>query len=142
METLSLSKLQNKNVFATNGLENEDVVKSIMSAYLHEVLPVIDKFYNAVVYNDYKLLPVLSARLRPYFQALDICTDPLEAMERTEELANDHRSIQRLYFKVKSLCEGGIDIVRSTMVRIETRNLANQEIENVKFTISNHPVEG
>lgn len=128
MATLSIPKsLQGNAAFVGQGLDNEDVVKSLMNIYSHEVLPVIDKFYQAVVYNDYKLLPSLSMRLRPYFQTMGISTEALETMEHPEELQDDHRNIQKLYFKVRTLCESGIEIIRTKRARMETRNMGSPE---------------
>jgi len=126
MATLSIpTSLQGNAAFVGQGLDNEDVVKSLMNIYSHEVLPVIDKFYQAVMYNDYKILPSLSMRLRPYFQTMGISTEALETMEHPEELQNDHRNIQKLYFKVRTLCESGIDVIRTKMARMETRNMGS-----------------
>jgi hypothetical protein len=128
MATISLLP-NNKSIHFSGdyNLESEDCIKSIMNVYIFDVLPVIDKFYQAVANNDYKTLPALSLKLRPYFQAMGLNQEPLENMEHPENLKYDHRNIQKLYFSIKSLCETGIDKVKAQWIVLQRKNISTLE---------------
>ena len=125
MDALTINNnLHVRNVFARDAFGNENVVKGVMNIYIHELLPVLDKFYNAVLYSDYKILPALSNKLRPYFQMMEISIEPLEIMDNPEKYLNDHRTFQKLYIKVKEMVESGIENIKAKLVQMEIRNVS------------------